>query len=394
MSSNASTNESGTEISPRTLYEWIEAGRNVTILDVRGAEEYEEWHIGGETVAIENVPGTEFERGIDESLLASIPDGDPLIVVCAKGLSSATIAEALRERGIDAKNLADGMEGWATVYVSAEVEGYDGAGSLYQYRRPSSGCLGYLLVSGDDAAVFDPLYAFADRYPEDAASREADLRYAFDTHIHADHFSALRDLSSGGVRGYLSESAIERGVTYADEIESVADGQTIAVGDAEVRAIHTPGHTTGMTSYLIDERVLLTGDGLFVESVARPDLEAGDEGAEDAARQLYRSLQDGILTLDDEVIVASGHYSESADRASDGTYTATIADLKSTMPILSSDEESFVERVLENMPPRPANYETIIETNLGVRGLDAVDAFRLELGPNNCSTATEALTGE
>ncbi|MFP4080878.1 MAG: hypothetical protein ACLFTM_09625, partial [Ectothiorhodospira sp.] len=60
------------------------------------------------------------------------------------------------------------MNGWARIYARVPVERYDGAGELYQYQRPSSGCLGYLLVSDGEAAVVDPLRAFTDRYLADA----------------------------------------------------------------------------------------------------------------------------------------------------------------------------------------------------------------------------------
>lgn len=381
-------------VDPADLYEQIVRGEPVTILDVRGREEFEEWHVDGRSVEATNIPGTAFEDGIDEDVLASIPDGEPLVVVCAKGISSATIADDLRDHGIDARNLADGMEGWARVYVRLEIESYGGPGTLFQYQRPSSGCLSYLLVDGDEATVVDPLRAFVDRYRDDAADLGADLRYAFDTHIHADHFSGVRELAAEGVAGVLPGPSIERGVTYGDEVRTAADGDTFGVGDATIEAIHTPGHTSGMTSYLVGEDVLLTGDGLFTESVARPDLEEGAEGATEAARLLYETLQDRILTLDDDVVVAPAHYSDSAEPAPDGTYTVSLGQVREEMSILALDEDAFVDRILEDMPPRPANFESIIAANLGRESIDDEAAFQLELGPNNCATSTDSLTGD
>jgi len=48
--------------------------------------------------------------------------------------------------------------------------------------------------------------------------------------------------------------------------------------------------------------------------------------------------------------------------------------------------------VLADMPPRPANYVDIIETNLGQQSADDEEAFSLELGPNNCAASQDALT--
>lgn len=393
IDADRSTRDDGA-VDPRFVYEHIRDGEPVTILDVRGPSEFEEWRIDGPTVESVNVPGTEFETGLTEDLLDELPDGEPLIVVCAKGISSEVIAEQLRGEGVDARNMAEGMEGWARVYVSNRIDRYDGNGTLYQYHRPSSGCLGYLLVSDGEAAVFDPLRAFVDRYREDVADANANLEYAIDTHVHADHFSGVRELTDAATVGILPDPAIERGVTYTDEIRGVSDGETITVGNATIDVVHTPGHTTGMTSYLIDESVLLTGDGLFTDSIARPDLEAGDDGAPDASRTLYETLQNVVLAFPDDVIVAGGHASEAAERTEDGTYTARLGDLRESMPILSRDRSTFVELVLADMPPRPSNYQSIIAANLGQQDIDGEQAFQLELGPNNCASSTETLKGQ
>jgi glyoxylase-like metal-dependent hydrolase (beta-lactamase superfamily II) len=286
------------------------------------------------------------------------------------------------------------MNGWASIYEAVEVTDYDGAGTLLQYQRPSSGCLGYLLYDGGEAAIIDPLRAFTDRYLADADDLGVELTYALDTHVHADHVSGVRDLNGEGVEGVIPEAAVDRGVTYADELTTAADGDTFEVGDAAVEAVYTPGHTTGMTSYLLGDSLLTTGDGLFVESVARPDLEDGDEGAPDAARMLYASLQERVLSLPDDTLIGGAHFSEAARPADDGTYTAPLGDLVKEMEALRMDEEKFVELVLADMPPRPANYEDIIATNLGQNAVDDAEAFTLELGPNNCAASQESLAGD
>jgi glyoxylase-like metal-dependent hydrolase (beta-lactamase superfamily II) len=149
-----------------------------------------------------------------------------------------------------------------------------------------------------------------------------------------------------------------------------------------------------MTSYLVDDAVLFTGDGLFVESVARPDLEEGDDGAPEAARQLYESLQERVLALPDDVLVGGAHFSDAAEPAEDGSYTATIGELTEQMDALGLEREEFVDLVLSDMPPRPANYTEIIETNLGQQEADDQEAFELELGPNNCAASRDALTSD
>ncbi|RQH02287.1 MBL fold metallo-hydrolase [Natrarchaeobius oligotrophus] len=382
-------------MTPDGLKGRIDAGEDVTLLDARMESDYEEWKIDGENVESINVPYFEFlDEEIDEDVLAQIPEDREVTVLCAKGGASEFVAGSLKERGYDVNHLEDGMNGWARIYEAVEVERYDGAGTLYQYQRPSSGCLGYLAVDGDEAAVIDPLRAFTDRYLEDAAELDVDLKYAIDTHIHADHISGLRNLAEEGVEGVIPAAAVDRGVTYADELTLAEDGDEFQVGDATIKTVSTPGHTSGMTSYLIDGELLATGDGLFVESVARPDLEEGDEGAEDAAKQLYESLQERVLSLPDETLVGGAHFSDSADPAEDGTYTAPISQLEEEMAALTIDEAEFVELILSDMPPRPANYEEIIATNLGQQETGDEEAFELELGPNNCAASQESLAGD
>ena len=381
-------------LSPEELKRRIDAGEDVTVLDARTAGDFAEWHVDGDGVEIENVPYYEFLDGVDADLLDRVPEGDPLVVLCAKGGASEYVAGLLAEEGRDVVHLDVGMNGWARLYDRVEIERYDGPGRAYQYQRPSSGCLGYLVVSGEEAAVIDPLRTFTDQYLADADELGATLKYALDTHVHADHVSGVRTLDDAGVRGVIPAAAVDRGVTYADVIETVTDGDTLSVGDAEIEAIHTPGHTTGMTSYLVGGSLLLTGDGLFVESVARPDLEDGDEGAPDAARTLYESLQERVLALPDETLIGGAHFSDAATPATDGTYTAPLGDLVETMDALTMDEEPFVDLVLSDMPPRPGNYEEIIATNLGLESVDDDEAFELELGPNNCAASQESLAGD
>ncbi|MEF8788534.1 MAG: MBL fold metallo-hydrolase [Haloarculaceae archaeon] len=380
-------------VAPETLKQWIDDGEDVAILDVRAEGEFAEWRIDGEGVEVLNVPYYELLEGVSDEHLDRLPESEdhPLVVVCAKGGSSEYVAGLLEESGVEAVNLAEGMNGWAGIYEYRELDA-DTDATVAQYQRPSSGCLSYLVVSGEEAAVIDPLRAFTEEYLQDAKAMGAELVYAFDTHVHADHVSGVRDLEADGVEGVIPAAAVDRGITYSAELETAADGDTFAVGDVEVETVYTPGHTSGMTSYLVDDAVLLTGDGLFTESVARPDLEEGDEGAPDAARQLYRSLQDRVLALDEDVLVGGAHFSDAAEPAEDGTYTATLGELVDGMDALSMDEEAFVELVLSDMPPRPSNYEEIIGINLGQEEADDGEAFELELGPNNCAASQDALT--
>jgi glyoxylase-like metal-dependent hydrolase (beta-lactamase superfamily II)/rhodanese-related sulfurtransferase len=379
------------ELAAADLYERLQAGERVTVVDVRQPHEYDKWHIDGPTVESINVPDRKLTRQQPEDVLADVPT-ETVVTVCGTGKISRGSARHLRRNGVDARNLAGGMEAWGDLSAYTELS-LDTAATVLQFRRPSSGCLSYLVVSGDEAAVIDPLFAFADEYVDVAAEYGAKLNYAIDTHIHADHVSGVRALADGTeTTAIVPAAAVERGLDYDIEYETVADGETLPVGETTIRAVHTPGHTSGMTTYAIDETVLFTGDGLFTESVARPDLEAGAEGAPDAAAQLYESLQERVLAFPASAVVAPGHYSDDTEPDEDGSYTATLGTLVEAMTPLSLSSDAFVEAVLADMPPRPANHKQLIGTNLGQRTLSRQRALRLEQGPNNCAATTDAMT--
>ncbi|RDI70488.1 MBL fold metallo-hydrolase [Halopelagius longus] len=371
-----------------------QSGDDVRLLDVRNRDEYEAWRISGETVDSTVVPYSRFMaaevQGTVGELAAEngISEDENVVVVCGRGEASDYVAELLREAGYDAENLERGMRGWARVYDAREVPA-DAEATVLQYRRPSSGCLAYLVVSGEEAAVVDPLRAFADRYVADARERGAELRYAVDTHVHADHVSGVRDVADlTGAEIVLPTGAANRGLAYADaeeyDVRFVGGGDELRVGDATLTAVDAPGHTPEMTAFRLSD-LLFAGDSLFVESVARPDLAEGDEGAPDAARRLHRTLTETFEAFEDDVTVAPGHYGEATEPAANGTYTATLGELRDRLSALSMDEAAFVEYVLGDMPPRPANYEEIVETNIGREALADEEAFELELGPNNCA---------
>jgi len=322
-------------VEPNELKAQIDAGESVTLLDTRMESDYEEWRIDGETVESINVPYFRFlDEELPEDVLDRVPSDRKLTVLCAKGGASEYVAGVLKERGYDVDHLEEGMNGWARIYEAVEVTGYDGPGTVLQYQRPSSGCLGYFVYDDGEAAVIDPLREFTERYLADADELGVELQYAIDTHVHADHISGVRHLADEGVEGVIPEAAVDRGVTYADGMTLAADGDEFAVGDTTIETVYTPGHTSGMTSYLIGGSLIATGDGLFVESVARPDLEEGDDGAPDAAKQLYESLRERVLTLPDETLIGGAHFSDAAEPADDGTYTAPIGQLVEEMAAL------------------------------------------------------------
>jgi len=369
-----------TSIAPRELYDRIRSG-GVSVLDVRDRDEFEVWHVDGPDVTVAHVPYMRVVAAQASGDTADLlPDelDEPVVAVCAVGEASGEAADALREEGVDAVNLAGGMEAWADLVVARDL----GHG-VVQYERPSSGCLSYLLADGDEAAVVDPLATAVDRYADDAAERGLSVEYAVDTHVHADHLSGVRALADEtGAERVLPAGATERGLDY--DATLVEDGDSLSVGGREVVVRHAPGHTTELAVLEWGDR-LLTADCLFLDGVGRPDLEDEDRARELAGRQ-YDTLHDVIFSFSPETTLLPGHV-EATTRLADNGFARPLGEVRGSLDLLALDRDAFVQRLTTDLPPRPANYGEIVSANVGEQELGE-ETLALERGPNNCAVSS------
>jgi len=406
--------DDGEGVSPADLARRLDRGDPITLLDVRNRAEIERWAIDGPSAVRTEIPYVKFQAARVNDTVADLAgeiehaggsadadestrNGDPAIVVCGRGEVSDTVADLLVKAGTRARNLAGGMDEWGDLYTATRLDLSGTRATVSQYRRPSSGCLSYLVVSDREAVVVDPLWAFADRYEADAATLDASLTAAIDTHVHADHLSGLRELGERGIERVLPESAVARGVTF--DTRSIAEGEAIAVGDTSLHAVSLPGHTTGMTGFAVGD-LLLAGDSVFLDGVARPDLEVdtadtpGSGPTEASARgladDLYETLTTRLARFDDETVIAPGHHAEETRPDENGAYTARLGELRDRFEVQETEREAFIERVLGGLGAQPANHERIVRTNLGVETVAEDEARTLELGPNNCAASVTA----
>ena len=359
------------EISPRALEEEIRAGVPVTLADLRPSADFAAWHVDPGRGRVLNM--TEADLAARASTLEQ-----PLRVICARGKTSARAAAALAATGVPVLTVRGGMAEWSRLLLAAPVE-IGTATRVVQFRREARGCLSYLVARDGRALVVDPS-PDVEPYIEEADRLDARIAVVLDTHVHADHISGARALvAQTGARLRMSAAALSRGLAHGDLVEPVSDGTRVALGGADVRILALPGHTSDNVGAMVDGRALIAGDSLFADAVARPDLEAGDAGAADAAATLYRTLHERVLTLPAGTLLLPCHY---PGGRLDGPVVTTVADAGRRVAALHLDVAAFVRQTISGMPPRPANHLAIIAHNLG---LDDGDAGSLETGANNCA---------
>jgi len=194
-----------------------------------------------------------------------------------------------------------------------------------------------------EAAIIDAVDSMIDRDITLIQELELDLKFIIETHIHADHITSACPLKKT-----FPLAKIVIGIENIDA-EACADimvgeGHILPIGEHEIVAIETPGHTPGCMSYLVDNKVF-TGDSLLIRSTGRCDFQGG------TASTLYHSIHK-LFTLPDSTLVHPGH-------DYNGFTVSTIGEEKefNSLIRLEFDEQTFVKKVgnLNLEPPKKIN---------------------------------------
>ncbi|MDM5250664.1 MULTISPECIES: MBL fold metallo-hydrolase [unclassified Lysinibacillus] len=351
------------------------------ILDVRNTDAFADWKIDGRKFEYLNIPYFELLDGV-EDILSKIPANKEVLVVCAKEGSSMMVAEMLSEAGRTVAYLEGGMKTWSEYLEPIKVGDLTGGGELYQFVRLGKGCLSYMVISEGEAAIIDAV-RFTDAFTSFADVKNVKIKYVFDTHLHADHISGGRHIAAvTGATYYLPPKDAEEVVF---DYTPLIDGTTVQIGASkiDVGAIYSPGHTIGSTSFVVDNKYLLTGDILFIDSIGRPDL-AGL--AEDWVGDLRATLYERYRKLSDELIVLPAHFMIIDELNEDGTVAKRLGQLFAENHGLNiQDEVKFRSVVTDNLPPQPNAYQEIRQVNMGKITPAQDEQTEMEIGPNRCA---------
>ena len=243
-----------------------------------------------------------------------------------------------------------------------------------------TGCLAhaaYYIESKGEAAVFDPLRE-VQPYIDRAQIDNAEIKYVFETHFHADFVSGHLDLS----KKTGAEIVFGPNAKPAYDAIVAKDGQVFEVGDYKVQVIHTPGHTMESTTYLLIDETgkkhgIITGDTLFIGDVGRPDLAqhvVSELTEEKLAAHLFDSLRNKIMTLPDDLIVYPNHGAGSAcGKMMSEETTDTLGHQKKVNYALRADmsKAEFIKELLTGLTPPPGYFPQNVLMN--IRGYESLD---------------------
>lgn len=213
----------------------------------------------------------------------------------------------------------------------------------------AGGCQSYLIGCPETlaAALIDPELRQADRYQALAAKHGVRIRYIVETHTHADHFSAAKQLSQA-----LGAPVVMHRESAAPFAElRLDDGDMIVLGNLRLQAMHTPGHTRDSMCLVGPDRVF-TGDTLLIGGTGRTDLPTGDPD------QLFDSLFGKLLKLPPETLVYPAHDYKGR------THSTIGAELAENPRLQKKARAEFVKMMRELNLSAPTHLTEALRTNM------------------------------
>jgi len=357
-----------TAVSNENLWESLKNNEDVFLLDVREPMEFAEFKIPGAV----NIPLSDL---FSKNPLEKIPKDKKIVTICSHGNRSMVATFALAQKGRESTSLEGGMSKWNQV-LNANVAVKQENLIIIQVEKIGKGCLSHIVGSNGEAIVIDPTYP-PSKYLEFVEKEGLKITKVIDTHQHADHVSAANQLAKLANAELYFSSREE----YKIEHKKANDGDLIPIGNKKIRVMHTPGHTAGSMTYVVDEIYAFVGDTLFVESIGRPDLR---DKAEEFANDLHETLHNKLLNLPPNCKIFPTHHGEGVAPIENGIFYTT-PEMARKLSLLDLNKEEFIKKVVKLSVPRPMNYSMVIKVNKGSIPITEEQVPDLEMGPNRCS---------
>lgn len=363
------------EMTAEEFKKKLDSGQVPFIFDLRNSDEFKGWRIEGRTdIETLNIPQEEFV-GEEERHLKKFPKDRQIVTFCAHGDAAQYSADLLKEHGFKAVALQGGMDLWSEYYehrLASQVP------AVHQIYRVAKGCMAYLAVSGTEAVAID-----APRNVRNVLDLAGQLKvrivHVLDTHLHADHISGGREVARQTGAEYHVNPLDVQGAAYS--YTPLTDGSRISFGASSLEVVHSPGHTPGSTSFLLDEKMLFTGDIIMKESIGRPDLGGMSVPW---ATQLYDTLFKRFARFGDEIMVLPAHATGIHEQDQNGIVKLTLGEARGSDLYQMKDLREFLDRVSQSLPENPERYQQIRRVNLGTLSADEPKQKELEIGKNLC----------
>lgn len=354
----------------------LDSGEVPFIFDLRNSDDFKDWRIEGrKEIEMLNIPQEDFV-GEEEKHLSRFPKGSPIVTFCAHGDAAQYSAAWLRKHGFDAMALEGGMDRWSEYYEHKLVSNKP---EVYQIYRVAKGCISYLALSGESAVVIDaPRHVRA--VLDIADNLKKKIVHVLDTHLHADHISGGREIARLTGAAYHIHPFDVQGAPYA--FTPLIDKNRIPFGSSVIEIVHSPGHTPGSTSFLLDNMLLFTGDIIMKESIGRPDLGGMSEPW---AVELYDTLFKRYARLSDDVILLPSHSTGIREQNAAGVVKLALGQARKASDLYQlKNLPDFLSRVRVSLPENPARYQDIRKVNLGLLAAEEAKQKELEIGKNLC----------
>ena len=210
----------------------------------------------------------------------------------------------------------------------------------------------YVISSGEgrEALIIDPVIEHTNEYLKILEKLKLKLVKVIDTHIHADHITALNELNK---RTSCTRIMGENSKSEVIDIK-IKDNENINIENIELKAMYTPGHTDCSYSYLMNDRVF-TGDTLLINGTGRTDFQNG------SSYDAYESLFNKLLKLPENTLVYPAH-------DYNGKKFSTIENEKKNNPRLQVNSKEEYAEIMENLKlSNPKMMDVAVPAN--VKGL-------------------------